>query len=1332
MVATTATDPNGVQYYFANLTDPNHDSGWQANPTYEDSGLDDDTEYTYTVKARDLSINYNETAWSVARTAATEDNTPPLPNPMAWQFKPYTTGTSSIAMVSVTAFDPNGVQYYFANITDPNHDSGWQDSIFYEDTGLDDRTEYTYTVKARDLSINYNETTPSVAASATTEDGTPPVPDPMTWQAPPYATGFDSIAMLATTASDPNGVQYYFANLTNGAHDSGWQVSPFYEDIGLAEVTEYTYRVKARDRSINYNETAWSVIRSATTQDGTAPVPDPMTWETPPYSTGIDSIAMVATTASDPNGVQYYFTNLTIGGHDSSWQDSTFYEDTGLDDLTEYTYTVKARDLSVNYNETAPSEPMSAITDDATAPEPDPMTWATVPYATGPNSIAMVATTATDPNGVQYYFDNITYADPNHDSGWQNSPIYEDTGLGEQAEYTYRVKARDLSINYNETAWSVPRSATTQDGTSPTPDPMTWSTVPYADWATWADMVATTAFDPNGVQYYFAEISGNPGGSDSGWQDSPEYTDFDLLPETQYTYTVKARDLSVNYNETQPSTAESVTTPPPKPPLANDVIATLHMDASSSITLDAIDDGLPDPPGMLSYIITSLPQHGTLRDPNAGLIDTVEYQLANNGSSVIYTPDSEYLGLDGFTFKADDGGVPPQGGESNEADVFISVVIPEYFTEFFYWNDNDLDNQAITFIPDGSANYYMACREEVAEFPTTPSGTLLSLGDDDSVQVFLTDGREVSIYGQSYSSFWVGSNGYITFESGDSNADETFAGHFSQKRISGLYDDLDPSAGGTVIYRQYGNRAVVTYQNVRERGTGNLNNFQIEMFFDGTIALTHLNIDAVDGLCGLSEGNGIPTNFIDSDLSSFFVCADFNRDYRVNIGDFARLAEYWLDEECVNLLWCEGTDLDRSDDVDLYDLEHYSQYWLERISIAPPAEAEDNFHSIGSEDGRVWDAGDGEPWRAGADPCDNTIDALRLGDYYTFNESYRTIVSFDTSFIPDDARVISATLELTRTTVNGQNPFDWAGDCLIDITSPHFGSEPNLSAEDWGAPAAAVGVASFPEDPGANSPMVSTRFNIDGRMNINRYGTTQLRVYFTTQTNGDNNSDNLSFYSGNWPYDESYIPKLTVRYVTRMPALRFDSIAAEDGRVWDNGSGIGAGYEEVDAGTEDNEALRLGDYSTGQSYRTVLSFDTAIDSIELEYYEIDSVELQMTRGRPRGQDPFGWGGSCTIDVASPYFGTGTQLESVDYHTVPDANNIAYFLADPGNAKTMTSTLFDAEGIENINLDGRTQLRVYFTTRTNGDAVIDTLGFYSGFYETFESYRPTLIIRFKPN
>lgn len=93
----------------------------------------------------------------------------------------------------------------------------------------------------------------------------PPTPDPMTWETVPHATGSNSISMTATTASDPSGVEYYFECMTTGGHDSGWQDSATYEDTGLEPDTSYTYRVKARDKSLNQNETAWSTEESAIT-----------------------------------------------------------------------------------------------------------------------------------------------------------------------------------------------------------------------------------------------------------------------------------------------------------------------------------------------------------------------------------------------------------------------------------------------------------------------------------------------------------------------------------------------------------------------------------------------------------------------------------------------------------------------------------------------------------------------------------------------------------------------------------------------------------------------------------------------------------------------------------------------------------------------------------------------------------------------------------------------------------------------------------------------------------------------------------------------------------
>lgn len=97
---------------------------------------------------------------------------------------------------------------------------------------------------------------------------------------------------------------------------------------------------------------------------------------------------------------------------------------------------------------------------DVTAPSPDPMTFATPPTANGSSQIDMVATTATDTHGVEYYFE-CTAGAGGHSSSWQASASYSDTGLTAETQYTYRVRARDQSYNANTTAYSATANATT-------------------------------------------------------------------------------------------------------------------------------------------------------------------------------------------------------------------------------------------------------------------------------------------------------------------------------------------------------------------------------------------------------------------------------------------------------------------------------------------------------------------------------------------------------------------------------------------------------------------------------------------------------------------------------------------------------------------------------------------------------------------------------------------------------------------------------------------------------------------------------------------------------
>jgi len=296
--------------------------------------------------------------------------------------------------------------------------------------------------------------------------------------------------------------------------------------------------------------------------DATAPVPNPATFASVPTAASSSSITMTATAASDAGGstpVEYYFneTSGNSGGTDSSWQASTTYTDTGLSELTQYTYTVQTRD-SIPNTGTA-SGGFSATTLDGTAPTPDPATFSSDPQAVDSNSITMTATTAVDAGGstpVEYYFDETSNNFGGTDSGWQQSATYTDGWLSSSTQYAYRVRTRDslgntgtYSSGLYATTDAMPADPCDDDYSDPetdppVPNPSTWTAEPSASGTTnTVTMTCTEGSDVSTpVEYFFNETSGNAGGSNSEWQADNTYTDTGLAAGTQYTYRVRSRD----------------------------------------------------------------------------------------------------------------------------------------------------------------------------------------------------------------------------------------------------------------------------------------------------------------------------------------------------------------------------------------------------------------------------------------------------------------------------------------------------------------------------------------------------------------------------------------------------------------------------------------------------------------------------------------------------------------------------------------------------------------------------------------------------------------------
>lgn len=374
------------------------------NTSYKHSGLNPDTQHTYTIRVTNAS---GTSAWSTPLTVST------LPNPPAAPVN--ITAVPEITNITLS-WDPVVYASGYEIEADGSIITGIG-ATSYEHSGLDAGTEHKYRIRAKNAG---GESPWSDYITVSTLPNPPKTPGNITAAA--------EIGKITITWDPADRAAGYDIEADNVLHDNGTATT--YEHTGLGAETQHKYRVKARNAG---GESPWSEYITVSTLPNPPGVPTnvtaiadskaiTLTWDAMPGATGYDILAD-GTAISNIAGTMYTHAGLTPG--------------------TQHKYSIRAKNaggasewsaetaiMTLSEQNTSVTNVVAVITDSSVT-----IGWDALEGATGYIVEADGVISDNDKNTMYYH-----------------------SGLTPSTKHTYKVKAKNTS---GEGEWCTVLTVTT-------------------------------------------------------------------------------------------------------------------------------------------------------------------------------------------------------------------------------------------------------------------------------------------------------------------------------------------------------------------------------------------------------------------------------------------------------------------------------------------------------------------------------------------------------------------------------------------------------------------------------------------------------------------------------------------------------------------------------------------------------------------------------------------------------------------------------------------------------------------------------------------------------